>query len=75
MVKVAGIDWDGTGHSRVRLGKIDGKEVARLRKNKNHTHTNDGVWSVEILGSMTGRDFRYARDAQLFAADELAKRK
>ena len=74
MVNVAGIEWDGNGHSRVRVGTRGGKTVARLFKNKNHTHTNDGVWSVEVQGSMTEHTFRYARDAQEFAAEEVDRR-
>lgn len=74
MVSVSGIDWDGNGHSRVRIGKRAGEPVARILKNKNHTHTNDGIWSVEVLGTMTEQTFRYARDAQNFAAEELNRR-
>ena len=74
MVMIGGIQWDGTGHSRVRNGTRNGALVARLFKNANHTHTNDGIWSVEVMGVRTEAAFRYSRDAQNYAAKELERR-
>ena len=71
MVAVGGIDWDGNGHSWSRSGKIDGREVAVIRKLKNHTHSNTGNWQVEIDGIVMQQTFRAVRDAQEFAAERL----
>jgi hypothetical protein len=71
VVTVDGISWDGNGHSRVRNGIRHGVIVARLFKNSNHTHTNDGIWSVEVMGVNKEKSFRHARDAQNYAAAEL----
>ena len=71
MVKRHGIEWDGNGHSLIRTGLRGGKPVARLLKNKNHTHSNDGVWSVEVHGRLLEESFRHAADAQRRAAEEL----
>lgn len=71
MVKRHGIEWDGNGHSPIRHGQLEGKTVARLIKNKNHTRSNDGIWSVEVNGRVLPDTFRYAADAQARAATEI----
>lgn len=67
MVKVGELTWDGNGHSRIRNGRQGGDVVAQLVKNFNHTHTNDGIWSVHVMGRSLDERFRHARDAQLAA--------
>ena len=71
MVFIRGINWDGNGHSWRRSGKIDGREVAAIRKLKNHTHSNSGNWQVELDGVVLQQTFRAVRDAQEFAAEQL----
>lgn len=71
MVVVIGICWDGNGHSWRRSGKIDGREVAVIRKLKNHTYSNSGNWPVELDGVVLQQTFRAVRDAQEFAAEQL----
>ena len=70
---VRGIDWDGNGHSNRRSGRIENQEVAVIHKNKNHTHSNDGIWSVEVFGEISHSTFRYVKDAQEHAADLFFK--
>lgn len=72
MVKKAGIDWDGDGHSVRRTGTRNGEIVAHINKLKNHTYTNDEIWEVEINGSVLPLRFRAVREAQEYAAQQLA---
>ena len=64
MVKVGELTWDGDGHSRIRNGRRGDAVVAQLVKNFNHTHSNDGIWSVHVMGQALDERFRHARDAQ-----------
>lgn len=54
------------GHGFKSEGKSDGITVAVITKNKNHTHTNDGIYTVHILAEELDQRFReieQARDA------------
>ena len=53
------IEWDGNGHSAVRNGRVGDRVVAEVSKKKNHTHTNDDIYDLTVLGQPVKGKFSY----------------
>lgn len=62
------------GHRSRSEGKIDGITVVVITKNKNHTHTNDGIYTVHVLAEKLDRHFRRIEEARDAAREAFAAR-
>ena len=71
--KFGQITYRPHGHGRQSQGLIGDKVVVVIHKNKNHTHTNSGIYSVEIEGKELPRRYREIGEARL--AGQLAHEK
>ncbi len=58
------IDFEPHGRRTKSEGKVDGVTVAVITKMKNHTHTNTGIYSVQVLGEELEERFREIEDAR-----------
>lgn len=59
-------------HALRSEGKVDGITVAVICKNKNHTHTNDGIYKVHVLGEELNQRFRRVEEARAAARNAFA---
>ena len=64
---MARIDWSPHGHRRSSEGSVGDKVVVKIHKHKNHTHTNDGIYSVFLMGQEMPVTFRHINDARAAA--------
>jgi hypothetical protein len=68
MKAVKGIDsikWEPHGHKRQSQGFVGSECVGIIHKNKNHTYTNSGIYSVTIMGTELRERFRGIDEARL----------
>ena len=56
------IIWESHGHRRQSLGRVDGEEVGRITRRKNHT--DDGIYGVSIMGIELAERFRTIDEAR-----------
>ena len=68
--RVGLIAFDSHGHRPRSEGKIGERVVAEIIKNKNHTHTNSGSYTVVVEGRQLPKRFREIDDARQAASDE-----
>lgn len=67
------LEFEPHGHNMRSEGRIDGITVVVIIKNKSHTHTNEGIYTVHVLGDELQDRFREiveARDAARIAFAE-----
>lgn len=62
------------GHGSRSEGKIDGITVVLIIKNKQHTHTNDGIYTVIVLDEKLDQQFRTIKEAREAAGTAFAAR-
>lgn len=68
------LTFEPHGHGIKSEGKIDGITVVVITKNKNHTQTNDGIYTVHVLGEELGQRFRGIEEARHAARTAFAAR-
>ncbi|WP_275791466.1 HNH endonuclease [Pararhizobium gei] len=68
------LEFDPHGHGLRSEGRIDGITVVVITKNKNHTHTNDGIYTVNVLGEELQNRFREIKEARDAARIAFAAR-
>lgn len=73
-LKFGPISYGAHGHDSQSVGTVNGQVVVRITKSQNHTYTNSGIYSVEVLGKPLGRSFRYIEEARSAGYQEYARR-
>ncbi|NPD17581.1 hypothetical protein HOY34_20560 [Xinfangfangia sp. D13-10-4-6] len=68
--KFGSVSFSIHGHKAESVGLIGGEEVVRIRKNKTHTHTNSGIYTVFVRGVELPKTYRGIDEARL--AGQLA---
>lgn len=68
------LTFEPHGHRTKSDGKVDGISVVVITKNKSHTHTNDDVYTVHILGEELAERFRGIEEARSAARSAFAAR-
>ncbi len=66
--------FDAHGHRPMSEGKIDGIAAVTILKNKTHTHTNSGIYTVFVLGEELSEQFRNVEDARAAGQKAFASR-
>jgi hypothetical protein len=68
------LTFEPHGHRIKSEGRVDGISVAKITKNKNHTHTNSGIYTVHVLGEELPQRFRGIEEARQAARNAFAAR-
>ncbi|RKE85576.1 HNH endonuclease [Rhizobium sp. AG855] len=68
------ITFEPHGHRLKSEGKIGDTTVVVIIKNKNHTHTNKGIYTVNVCGEELHRRFRAIDEAREAARSAFAAR-
>jgi hypothetical protein len=67
------INWEPHGHASQSNGYVANSCVAVIHKNKNHTYTNTGIYSVTVMGTELRERFRSINEARAAASIAYGK--
>lgn len=65
MVEFGSITYSAHGHNKKSEGRVGTEVVVVITKNKNHTLTNSGIYSVVVRGQKLPMEYRDIDEARL----------